>query len=458
MQYFYILILFIALNANATKWAESFVDDPIMQGSKCSVYEVLSSGSYIYDWPSKYDQIFFPYTSSAAIWFCKESGYISFMRDFDNVTAEEKIKISNYLKANPQINIRSLLSKLKLLETIYSLREVSLELSNKNKRILAYLYEQKDKIELANSLRRSALLEINELLTAELTKYKRLEYLYVAANYERQLGNISNSDLRLKTLKNEIENINSEELKWFGSYLSKLATDTLRIKPGGKLEPIVEKVEVPHSQNKIEKWIDNSSDECKTEIQSFYQDIEPLFTTHLNQTIVNKSIDELLNVREELISTGDVSQHTFKGYSSYNGFDNTFQNKINSFKSRVSVPCKREITTFSEKVLLDFKNHMRLVVEDIASDLGRVKRAILDKGSDGGRREIDLLLLENSNHKLYCYERDYDVFIHEICPEKSSPYKNIFVKVKANILKVPLKVEDEVELKKLWAGFSSIGI
>jgi hypothetical protein len=284
LKYLYIFILFLAFNVSATKWSESSVDDPIKSGSKCLVSDVVSSGSYVFNWPSKYDQIFFPYTSSSAIWFCKDSGYISFMGDFDNITEEEKAKISTYLKANPQQNIRSLLSKLKLIEKIYSFRTIPLELSNKNKRILAYLYEQKEKFEVANNYRRSALIEIYELLKTDLTKYKRLEYLYVASNYERQFGNISNSNKMIVTLQKDIENIRDEELKGFGNYLSKLLSDTPLIKSGGKLEPVIEVAEkemIPETPNKIDVWIAKSSDTCRSEIQVLYLNIQPMFQPHI---------------------------------------------------------------------------------------------------------------------------------------------------------------------------------
>ncbi|MGB2741326.1 MAG: hypothetical protein WBC60_12330 [Cognaticolwellia sp.] len=458
MKYIFISILFIAFSVSATKWMESSIGDPIKLDSVCSVNQILSSGSYVFDWPSKYDQIFFPYTSSASIWFCKDSGYISFMGDFDNITAEEKINITNYLGSHPQKNIRTLLSKLKLLEKTYTLRELPPEISNKNKRILAYLYEKLEKFEYANDLRKSALVEIYVLLKTDLTQYKRLEYLYIAANYERQLGNVVNSDIRLKILKKEIDNIQAEELKGFGNYLSKLSSDTLRIEAGGKLEPLVEKAEPPQAVNKIDTWITNSSVVCRTEIQTFYQNIKPLFKDYQNQIIVDKGISELLNIRDILIDTGNISSQTIKAYSSYNDLGNTFNNEVNSFKAKGTVLCSSEINNFSEKLLSDFHQHMVLVVNDVATDLVSVKNVLLEKDTAEGRKAIDLLLLENSLSKLYCYVRDYDVSEHELCPTKSLPYKDTFKKLKTNLEKTPLRVDDEMAVEKLRKGFSSLGI
>jgi len=287
LKLFYLAILFITYNATATKWGETNVSDPIKSGSECKVSEVLSSGSYVYNWASKYDQIFFPYISSAAIWFCKDSGYISFMGDFNDISTEEKTKISDYLEKNPQNNIRSLLSKLKLIEKIYSFRNISPELNNRNKRILAYLYEQKGKFEIANGFRKAALSQIYEFLKTDLTKYKRLEYLYVAANYERQLGNISNSDLKLKTLINEIKNIQDEELKSFGKYLLELSNETKLISYGGKLQPEISKEIIPKAPNKIETQINNFSSECLPRTHSYALRIFALSSSPRRSTLVH---------------------------------------------------------------------------------------------------------------------------------------------------------------------------
>lgn len=458
MKFFYIFIFFITFNATATKWIETTVSDPLNSEAECTVNEVMSSGSYIFDWASKYDQIFFPYTSSAAIWFCADSGYISFMEDFEGITSEEKVKIAAYLEKNPQKNIKTLLSKLKLIETIYSFRNISPEVSNRNKRILAYLYEQKKKFEIANNYRRAALSQIYELLKKDLTKYKRLEYLYVAANYERQLGHISNSDVRLTTLLNEIENIQDEELKGFGKYLLKLSSETILIKPGGILEPVTKK-EITHKEpNKIDTWIDDSSMECRTEIQIIFANLKPMLIPNTYNTVVDKSIGELLMIREEFIDTGGISKQSFDNYSFYKGVDTTFKHKINEWKAKISKSCKNEVNTFTNRVLLDYHQHIERVVNDIASDLGSIRNKFEEQEISESRAAIDNLLIDNNIRFLYCYVSDYDVSEHQVCTDKSLPYKHIFKKVKSHILKLPLKVSDETDIQKLYRGFDSIGI
>ncbi|WP_240223796.1 hypothetical protein [Rheinheimera hassiensis] len=240
MKYLYILLTLMTFSINATTWGASEVEDPINSDAKCKVNEPVSSGSYIYQWPSKYDQVFWPLTSPEGIWYCESSGFIAFIGDFDDITEEEKTKISDYLAAKEKKHPDSLIQKLELLEVLYSFRSKDDEFNNRIIRVFAYLYEQEGKLELANNYRKIALSQINEALKTELPEYKKLEYLFVAANYERQLGNVSSSERRLSELKQSIKSMKDENLEDFGSYLMDLSKDTLRIDTGGVLAPSTE--------------------------------------------------------------------------------------------------------------------------------------------------------------------------------------------------------------------------
>lgn len=68
--------------ANATTWARDDRDDPFSDG-KCIAHSPVSSGSYIYHWPSKYDLVFWPFTDPHWVWHCPTSGYVAFGSDFE---------------------------------------------------------------------------------------------------------------------------------------------------------------------------------------------------------------------------------------------------------------------------------------------------------------------------------------------------------------------------------------
>ncbi|KAA3639523.1 MAG: hypothetical protein DWP95_10210, partial [Proteobacteria bacterium] len=169
------ITLLIPAIAVSTTWREAEVDDPINIGEKCSVSKPGSYGSYIYQWPSKYDQVFWPFIDANNIWFCKYSGYVSFMSDFADLDKSEKESISAYLK-NHKLEEPSVPELLEALEQIYELRNLTPERSNMLLRVFARWYQRFENTEKAHKYRQKAYAEIEKSLTTELPEGKRLEY------------------------------------------------------------------------------------------------------------------------------------------------------------------------------------------------------------------------------------------------------------------------------------------
>ncbi len=220
----------------ATTWSESKVQDPIEADSQCEVSKPASYGSYIYNWPSKYDQVFWPYTEWNNVWFCKKSGYISFMSDFSDLNEVEIGKIRSYLKQN-KIKEPSEQQLIFSLEAIYSLRELTPEYKNRLDRIFARWHQRLGNLERAATYRKKAYADIEKSLLFELTDYKRLEYFYLAANYAKYFDERQKSEEYLLKLKTEINRISGTELKGYGRYLTELAEHIQYIEPGGVLDP-----------------------------------------------------------------------------------------------------------------------------------------------------------------------------------------------------------------------------
>ena len=242
MNYLILLVSVVSTlfwsNVYSTTWGESEVDDPIIKGKKCAVHEPASYGSYIYSWPSKYDQTFWPHTDDQGIWYCSESGFIAFIGDFEEISESEIIKINAYLKGKA-VDVSKVEEKLKHLENIYSLREKDKHFNNHLVRTLAYLYERNNNQLIANRYRARALEEIETDLLTDSNEYQKLTYLYVAANYSRQLGNYEKSDSYLENLISAISSIQDKELEGFGEYLTELLSHTPYIEKGGNLMPTV---------------------------------------------------------------------------------------------------------------------------------------------------------------------------------------------------------------------------
>lgn len=237
-----VLLLLVIANINllATTWADVKVKDPLFPKEECSVQAPMSYGSYIYQYPSKYELIFWPRTEISGIWFCKKSGFTAFIQDFEGLSKKEIKDIKLYLKLNPPKD-NSNKTQIKLLEEIYNLRNLNDDVKNTLLRTLAYWYQSFENFEKADSYRQLALNNIKQQLKEELSELKRLEYLYIATNYSKQLGFQKESDDYLNQLKNNFTNIKKDESKNFKEYINEFIDDSKYIIKGKKLEPILPK-------------------------------------------------------------------------------------------------------------------------------------------------------------------------------------------------------------------------
>lgn len=170
------LILFSA--SHATTWGPTTVKDPI-GGGECEVYEPASYGSYIYDWPSKYDGVYWPFTDHHWIWQCSESGYLSFGDDFAELTDDEISRIRTYLK-EPASRLGGDLGRL---ESMYRLR-------NKDDRFWAWFYRVKAAIlsGKAEQARLEALPLLEKMAESLDPGFELIQVYFVIGDYHRRFG------------------------------------------------------------------------------------------------------------------------------------------------------------------------------------------------------------------------------------------------------------------------------
>lgn len=230
----------LAGSASATTWGSLEVDDPIEPGATCAVSSPASYGSYIYHWPSKYEQVFWPLTDRQGIWFCPASGFTSFLHDFDDLEPEQVLRIRQFLSvhyqpAEGEIELPRLLD---LLEPIYRLRNKGAEFDTRLLRVLAYWNETEMGNQLkADGYRRRALAAMENALQSKLEPQRRWEYLLVSAAYRREFGDAAVAQGMLNILGNELKANEDEELKDYADYLQALIVDLDHIKPGGAFIP-----------------------------------------------------------------------------------------------------------------------------------------------------------------------------------------------------------------------------
>ena len=236
------LVLALAFTAagHATTWSEPEpVPDPVRPGAKCYVSQPMSYGSYIYQWPSKYDQVFWPLTDPKGIWFCRQSGFTAFIDDFE-LTTNERATLAAELAVSyePLKTDPTLSDKLVLLQKSYAARSLDARMKIQLLRVLAYYYETElGDYDRASALRQEALELIETALPTKLPEGDRLEYLFVSAAYYRELGDFEKSKTAVSYLQQALTQSKDEKLKGFVEYLTDLKKDIAKIVPGGPLIP-----------------------------------------------------------------------------------------------------------------------------------------------------------------------------------------------------------------------------
>lgn len=187
MKKYIIILTLLSLTrfALATTWFDGEATDPI-SGEIVKVQSIGSYGGYIYRWPSKYDAIFWPYTDSNHIRFNSSSGYIAFGGDFEDITDDEKKKVSDFLEQNydPENPPQTHIEKLKWLEKVYQARGADDKFFIRHHCLLSYLTRE-DK-EISNQHREKALSLIRPYLQSAAPSPYRT-HLYIVAGFYSKL-------------------------------------------------------------------------------------------------------------------------------------------------------------------------------------------------------------------------------------------------------------------------------
>ncbi|MFT3767854.1 MAG: DUF2225 domain-containing protein [Minicystis sp.] len=190
MKYIIALLTLLMLTetAYATTWSEVQKTDPLT-GEKVPAYAVRSYGSYIYDWPSKYDLVFWPLTDERWICLDPKNGYAAFNNDFETLSAEEKTTLRRWLAKNynPEAAPKSHKERLAWLEKVYHQRKTDDEFWSRFYRLMAYVH--RDTPERSLEYVRKALPLLEAKLKTGVKDMQRLNVLFLLGEYNRRLGN-----------------------------------------------------------------------------------------------------------------------------------------------------------------------------------------------------------------------------------------------------------------------------
>lgn len=118
-------LFLIATPAYSTLFSDDTMIDPLTKEHVPS-HGIISYGTYIYNFPSKYDLVFWPYTAEEWICLNPKNGYAAFNGDFEKLSNKEKKVLKRWLAKNYKRKQmpKSHMDKLLWLEKVYGQRNM----------------------------------------------------------------------------------------------------------------------------------------------------------------------------------------------------------------------------------------------------------------------------------------------------------------------------------------------
>lgn len=238
------LALGLALSASAITTAEVGVVCPICH-TKNKFYDYASWGSYVYSWPSKFQLIFWPHTSSATIYSCKKCHLALYMWDFkdfpkdkitDAVKLLETVKLSGHYETYTDIPASE---KLQVAEKVYQLLGRDDRFWSHFYRVLGYYLAREKRSTEAAQARQKALQIVQRMLADPANGGHKKELLVAGAAMHHFLGEDQTALGDLKSaspLTFSDSELGEERSRNYDGYLSSLIQAYI---------PAIEKGQVP---------------------------------------------------------------------------------------------------------------------------------------------------------------------------------------------------------------------
>lgn len=239
--------------AHAITWAPVEVECPVCK-TKNNFLEPMSYGNYIYDFPSKYQLVFWPHTDSASWYSCKKCRYTAYMGVFKNVPPEKIAELRTLLEGvylPPQKTIsgeegrhRPPYTEISVAERIAVAEKVYRVLGNPDDafwnhfyRVKAYHLENDKKLAEADEARKKSLALSERMLADKEKAGSRKEVLYLigAMKYflRDRVGALKSFEAASKLTLADKE-LDEEQNKNYDEYLSSLIKEYIEMLEKGE--------------------------------------------------------------------------------------------------------------------------------------------------------------------------------------------------------------------------------
>lgn len=175
------------VNGFATTWAPKEFTCPI-DNEKNTFMVVMSYGSYIYSWPSKYQWVFWPQTDSPTFYTCRKCHLTTFMWDFDKIPKEKVPELKKMLAgvntsvAFKDYNELPVTERLEIMEKVYKVLNKDEDWWERFYRLQGYHYGKAgDQVKADGARRRSLDLIEKELKSNAADASPKKMLLYISA-------------------------------------------------------------------------------------------------------------------------------------------------------------------------------------------------------------------------------------------------------------------------------------
>jgi uncharacterized protein (DUF2225 family) len=234
-------------------WSPAEIECPICHTK--NVFMVWDSyGSYIYQFPSKYQLVFWPFIDGQSWYSCKKCRYTAFMGDFENVPKDKIDELRKMLEGvtlpaqptrseadsrlrPPYLEIPTSQRLLVVEKVKRLLGETSDDYWNHFYRVVGYHLDEETKKTEADEARTKSLAITERLLADKANDGRRKELLYIAGAMRHFLGDdkaaLKNFE-EAGTLSYSMKDLPPEQNKNYNEYLSSVIKEYIKLLHSGK--------------------------------------------------------------------------------------------------------------------------------------------------------------------------------------------------------------------------------
>jgi hypothetical protein len=236
--------MMLFLLAAETTWAPKDFDCPMCK-TKNTFMVIMSYGSYIYSWPSKFQYIFWPLTDKNVVYSCRSCRLSCLMWDFEKIPKDKFEKIREALKdakldANDDYAEIPMSQRLAAAEKVYALLDRDEEFWCQFYRVQGYHLEREKKDEQAAAARKKALEIAVKLADQKENEGIRKRFLLISGSMKYFCKDVEGAlkDLKAASALKYVDKEKKDESDGLDGYLGEVLKEFVRkIEAKEPLEP-----------------------------------------------------------------------------------------------------------------------------------------------------------------------------------------------------------------------------